>query len=185
MTEATGDFGPEWVERTRAAVMFGVGIRQFDERHRKLAPADGVRKVKAKIFFNFPVLLAAFVAAELAKAAPKDASGDPLLAGGDSPNLEEYRKHKARIAKVEADEAEGMSVRVAKIRPGMLGAMALIRRAGERLERSHGADAARVLTEAVDEAIQSVGKMFDDATGNTIPAGDVGSGQANTPADDA
>ncbi len=77
--------------------------------------------------------------------------GRPVV-GGDSPALEEYRKHRARIAKVEAEEREKTHIDLREIDETLTRFAGIIRRAGEALQRQFGNGASDVLNEAIDEA---------------------------------
>lgn len=92
-------------------------------------------------------------------------SDDPLLAGGDSPNLERYRGARADLAELDREQRVGNLVSVEELAPVLLQAAGLIRGAGEKLQRLFGPDAFAIFSEAVDAAEQLIeSKLAGDET---------------------
>ena len=78
---------------------------------------------------------------------------DPLLAGGDSPNLERYRAAKAQLAEMDAAERQGQLVNVDQLTEWWAAEVVPpIRRAIDTLQLRFGPEAAQVITEAIDRA---------------------------------
>lgn len=77
---------------------------------------------------------------------------DPELSGGDSPALERYRDEKAKLARLDRLEREGVLVRADSIHDHLMSIAALIRSAGEQLRRQFGNDALAILSESLDES---------------------------------
>ncbi len=80
-----------------------------------------------------------------------DAGDDPLLAGVDSPALERYRNEKAILAKLERQEKERRLLPRDVIHEALMRTAAILRRTGELLHKNHGAEAGRLLTEALED----------------------------------
>jgi hypothetical protein len=84
------------------------------------------------------------------------ASSDPMLAGGDSPNLERYRAAKAELAEMDAAARRGELVEIdeilswwqTEIAPG-------VKQAIEAVERMHP-ESAKLITAAIERADTAV-----------------------------
>jgi hypothetical protein len=176
----------DWYSKAEICRFQGIAEQTFDKTYRGIIPPNAVKKSGPRVWYHGPTYLNSVISKKLADAKPV-ASDDPLLAGGgDSPNLEEYRKHKARIAKVEADELERIVVRAAVIEPLLLNALGLIRRSLEIVERQFGREAVQPIVEAIDDAIGAIKKHFanDSHPGARPVMSGVGTAEASAPSDD-
>ena len=81
-----------------------------------------------------------------------DACSDPMLAGDGSPALERCREEKAKIAKLQREQMELDLLPRDDLLSAFLAGAAVLRAAGERLQRECGEDASRILSEAIDDA---------------------------------
>lgn len=82
----------------------------------------------------------------------RPAADDPLMDDAtESPGLERYRQAKAAHAELDVAARQGELVDVAKLRAVHSRWAAILRRAGEQLQRRHGPDAARTLNNALGE----------------------------------
>lgn len=91
--------------------------------------------------------------------------GDPLLTGGASPALEEYRRHRAGLAELELNERRGRLVDVDAFGEWWETEVATpIRRGIEALQRQHGPAAAEIIVKALAKAETAVGKRIDHET---------------------
>jgi hypothetical protein len=164
--------GNDWFSKAEICRFHGIAEQTFDKTYRGILPPTAQKKIGMRAWFNGPAYFDAVVAKKVADAKPVGTGDDPLLAGGgDSPNLEEYRKHKARIAKVEADELEKIVVRNSVIEPLLLNALGLIKRSLEIVERQFGREAIQPVVEAIDAAIEAIEKHFaNDGSAGTKPA---------------
>lgn len=88
---------------------------------------------------------------------------DGELGEGSSPALEEYRRERAKMAKIQRQQLEESLVRIDAIESGMLSAMVRIREAGAKLQRLYGVDAQTVLDEYIDAAQQVLDSMFSNS----------------------
>jgi hypothetical protein len=140
-----------WISRHAAAALFDRSVRQFDSSIRSLLPPSAIRTEGRTVWVNFRTTVDCYIADQIAKAKP--VVTDPLLAGGDSPALEEYRKHRARLAELDVAERENKLIPLAEIEPSLQIFASNIRRAGEQLERVYGHDAAALLNDAIDETL--------------------------------
>jgi len=87
---------------------------------------------------------------------------DPLLAGSASPALEEYRRERAKLARLDRLERERELIPRDQVHT-LLGQIALvIRSAGETLQRTYGAEAQAILDEALDEADRLIDTLTAD-----------------------
>lgn len=91
---------------------------------------------------------------------------DVLLALGSSPALERYREARARIAELQADEAEGTYVNVARMQAGLQRMAAILRDAGDRLQKRHGPDAKALLDEHLDAFEALIPEIFGGRADN-------------------
>jgi hypothetical protein len=81
------------------------------------------------------------------------ADTDPLLIGGDSPNLERYRAAKAELAELDAAERRGRMVDVDALREWWGSEIAgPLKRAIQVLESQHGKPAADLIANALRKA---------------------------------
>lgn len=83
-------------------------------------------------------------------------ASDPLMAGGDSDNLERYRGAKADLAEMDLHERRKQMVNLDVVRPAMLTALDFMKDAGEKLDRQFGNEALAILLDAWDQATEYV-----------------------------
>ena len=102
----------------------------------------------------------------LAENAWKLSQDEALLAGdgSSSPALERYREERALLARLDRLEREEQLVARDQVREGLARIAGLLRTAGETLERRHGAEAADVLREALEEAEREITRQFGEAS---------------------
>ena len=99
----------------------------------------------------------------LAKNAAKLASeSDPMLVGGSSPALEQYREEKAKMARMDRLERERELIPRHQARDTLSKAGGFIRAAGEKLHLQFGSSAAEILFEALDDAQREIDSTFGD-----------------------
>ncbi|QDU15505.1 hypothetical protein CA11_33300 [Gimesia maris] len=79
-------------------------------------------------------------------------SSDPLLAGGDSDNLERYRGFKADLAELDVQERREELVNIEKVKPVFITCLGFIKAAAEKLDRQFGNDAFNIIIEAWEQA---------------------------------
>lgn len=89
-------------------------------------------------------------------------SSDPMLAGGDSDNLERYRGVKADLAEMDLQERRKEMVNLDVVRPVFLNALVYIRNCGEKLDRQFGNEALAILLDAWDQATDYISHEFAD-----------------------
>ena len=91
---------------------------------------------------------------------------DPLLSGASSPALEEYRRWRAALARLEYQERERQLLPRDQVHAALGRLAAILRQAGETLQRQFGTEAYDILDEALVDAereIEGVGNA-DDGT---------------------
>lgn len=93
-------------------------------------------------------------------AADQPSETDPLLAGGGSKWLEEYRRQKARLAEIEVSEKEGVMVKRDHVRDGLQRISAVLRDCGEKLGKQCGDDARAILDDALTDAEREIDLLF-------------------------
>jgi len=87
----------------------------------------------------------------------ESSDADPMLAGGDSPNLERYRAARAALAEMDEAERRGKLVDVDAFAEWFaLQVAAPTRRAIELLQLRFGAEAAKIVADALREAEEAV-----------------------------
>lgn len=87
------------------------------------------------------------------------------MTGGDSPALERYRDEKAKLAKLDRLEREGVLVRKDALHDLLMSMAGLIRGAGDQLRRQFGNEALGILIEALDEMERLIGELNGDDDG--------------------
>jgi len=145
--------GPGWLSKNELSAVFDVNPRTFEKVYRRYASPESEKTIEGKIYFHARSVVNAWAESKDAgrpKVAP-DVDTDPLLAGFDSPALEEYRRHAAREKKVKADLAERSAVPLDEIESTLLKLTPILRNAGEELNRRFGNDAGQILNEAIDQ----------------------------------
>ena len=86
---------------------------------------------------------------------------DAMLAGdSSSAALEDYRRERAKLARLERQEREGTLVQRDQVREGLGRIAAVLRVAGESLQRQYGAAAGQLLYEALDDAEREINRAF-------------------------
>ena len=94
---------------------------------------------------------------------PETSSGDPLLDDADgSPALEEYRRAKAALARLELAEKEKRLVRVEDVIDPLMEGASVVRAAGERIGRLYGPEAQAIVNEAVEEFVAGLNRIGGD-----------------------
>src|SRR5689334_21687695 len=94
-----------WYCKAEMARILGTTVRNFDATYRRHAPTDQVREINGRPHFHAWSLIKAWAASQSARKLDPS-SEDPLLTGGDSPALEEYRRAKARLAWMDVNQRE-------------------------------------------------------------------------------
>jgi hypothetical protein len=97
---------------------------------------------------------------------------DPLMQGGGSPALEKYREERAALARLDRLEREGTLVPRERIRQSLGRIAAILRGAGDTLQRQYGVEALEILFEALDDAEREVERSFGE--GSDEPSGKPG-----------
>ena len=89
---------------------------------------------------------------------------DEDLLNGDvsSPALERYREERAKLARLDRLEREGTLVSRDEIREGLGRIAAILRTAGETLQRQYGNGAVEILDDALDDALSAIAQLCGD-----------------------
>lgn len=93
--------------------------------------------------------------------AQQDIDSDLLVAGGDSPWLEQLRKMKALQEEIKLEQLRGSVMEVDRVREALARWAAIIKRAGERIGIRYGPDAKAMLDDAIEECRIVVKNEFD------------------------
>lgn len=144
-----------WINKGQAAYIAGLSSQQFDNVIRPKLGEAAERRLGRVIEFDAQAVVAALLEYRKPKNAQAvDANGevDPLLYGGDSPNLERYRKIKGDLAQIELEERRKTHVDVRVLDGIFVRFGSLLHRAGEVLQRRFGGDAVDIFNAALDEA---------------------------------
>lgn len=89
-------------------------------------------------------------------------SADPLLAGGDSDNLERYRGVKADLAEIDLQERRSEMINIENVRPAFIRSLGFMKAAGEKLDRQFGNEALEILLEGWEQARESIRNDLGD-----------------------
>ena len=85
---------------------------------------------------------------------------DELMQGNGSPALERYREERAAIARLDRLERERQLVPRSEVRESLSRIAAILRGAGDALQRQFGQSAADILLEALDDAGREIDRSF-------------------------
>jgi hypothetical protein len=99
--------------------------------------------------------------------------GEAAWTTGDSPALEEYRRERAKLARLERLERERQLVRREVIHQHLTRFASIIRQLGEQLQKAYGADAGEMLMDAMDDAERELAAI-SDCNDDGIPASGTG-----------
>lgn len=92
---------------------------------------------------------------------------DDLLNGNvSSPALERYREERAKLARLDRLEREQKLIPRDEIRQGLGQVAAILRTAGDVLQRQYGNGAVEILNEALDDAVEAIAQLCGDAADN-------------------
>jgi len=123
---------------------------------------------------NLPALVRSlhdFLADNAQKLAQDD---DALMQGSSSPALERYREERALIARLDRLEREARLVPRDEVRDALGRIAAIVRSAGDALQRQFGPAAAEILLEALDDASREIDRSFqspeEDGDQPSLPA---------------
>jgi hypothetical protein len=149
-----------WLSRAQTSALLGITARHFDEAVRPKLPPEATRGDRQALRFYAPLVNGVWIQTKVEQATRKaapSADGDPLLTGGgDSPNLEEYRKWKAKREKNFYEVDVNNLVPRTEVKPALLRFGRILRGAGDKLAREFGNAAAEILNEATDEFVEAV-----------------------------
>ena len=87
---------------------------------------------------------------------------DPWMQGETSPSLERYRDERAKIARLDRLEREGVLVSREALLEGWNLIGSIMRQSGEALQRQFGPEAHAILQEAFSECDRSLAKMMGE-----------------------
>jgi hypothetical protein len=99
-----------------------------------------------------------FLAANARKLA--EADEDLLNASGSSPALERYREERARLARLDRLEREQLLIPRDEVREGLSRIAAILRSAGDALQRQYGPAALEILDEVLSDAEREMETLF-------------------------
>ena len=88
---------------------------------------------------------------------------DLLQDNSSSAALEDYRRERAKLARLDRLEREGSLTPRDTAREGLGRIAAILRTAGDTLQRLHGAGAGEILYEALNDADQEIERLFGDS----------------------
>jgi hypothetical protein len=111
-----------------------------------------------------------FIAKNSRRLSGADDDEADMYSGADSPALERYRDERAKLARLERLEREGVLVRIDWVSQYTHKLAAVVRSAGDLLQRQFGAEAFAVLDDALAELKREVGQW--KLVGDVYSAGD-------------
>ena len=116
---------------------------------------------------NLPAVVRAlhdFLADNAQKLARDD---DPLMQGTGSPALERYREERAAMARLDRLEREQKLIPRDAARESLGRIAAILRGAGDTLQREFGSASVEILYEALDDSQREIDRAFGDPDGAT------------------
>ena len=151
-----------WLRRNEMARVFDVSVSAFDRHIKPLVPKDAIRGEGLSRAYYCRGCIEAWANHPTS---PPVASGgsesDPLLVGGPSPALEDYRRQKAELAKLDLAERRDDLVNLAEFRDVHQRAARVLRKTGEQLQRQCGHDAWQIFDEGLVAAAKEIDGYFD------------------------
>lgn len=96
----------------------------------------------------------------LATNAHRLSEDDPMMSGPGSPALERYREERALLARLDRMQRESALIPRDEVRTSFSRIAAVLRTAGEALQRDFGPGAAELLHEALEDAAREVDRVF-------------------------
>ena len=143
----------QWIRRGAAAELLGISTGTFDIKFRKQFETTDTRKVGAAIEYRCSAVARLCDARRASRARTSgDDDEDALLTSGvASPELERYRKWRADREQLTVERMRADTITASEAREFFNRLAATIRQAGEELGRSFGAEAQRVLNDALAE----------------------------------
>jgi hypothetical protein len=134
------------LSQSAAAWLMGISARTFRDKN---APRNADGTYNAKDLLTW-----------LSQSTP--GNDDPLLAGGDSPNLERYRAAKADLAEMDARQRRGTMIDIDSFVEWWSAEVAApVRRSVETLQSRFGAGAADIIIAAIAKADRAVEKRSE------------------------
>jgi hypothetical protein len=88
---------------------------------------------------------------------------DPMLDGPASPALEQYREARAALARLELENRQKSLIPRVDVHQALARIAAIIRQAGDSLQRLFGTEAHAILEEALDDAEREIESSFGDS----------------------
>jgi hypothetical protein len=145
-----------WFTLGQMAAAFDVTRQAFHDAVRPLIKADditgaGERGTLVRCRGAIDAYTDRKVKQALTEVAQREGGNDPLLVGGTSPALEDYRKARAKLANLDVAEREHQLINLGELDSGIRALGDRIRRATELLVRRFGNEVADVMNDAIDE----------------------------------
>ena len=140
-----------WFDANTLSRIWDVTTNYFRDNVLKLAKADGVKQGKdrrTKLYYARD-LLDAWARQQYGGKSLVKGETDPLLAGGTSPALEDYRRQKAELAKLDLAERRGELVNLNEFRDLHMRLARNLRKVGEQLQRKCGHEAWQIHDEGL------------------------------------
>ncbi|HPO15968.1 MAG TPA: hypothetical protein PLI09_21195 [Candidatus Hydrogenedentes bacterium] len=142
-----------WLDRKAMAGILGVTLAHFNNHIQPYLDQKHVKRRGRKCYFNAPAVVK--LRGELLK---RKVTGEV-----DKPNstwLEEFRKERTLLSKLEREMREGNLLRREEVHESLGQLAAILRNAGETLKRQFGAEAQDILNEALEEFERRVDGQF-------------------------
>jgi len=150
-----------WVTVRTLADVLGIAPQTARQTHvRRLAPEHvrkGDRQQPTQVYG--PAVVQAMIDRATTQ---RDSDADPLLSDGGkgSDNLEEYRKWKAAIARLEYEKTYESLVGKDLVGDDLTLAVEILQRAADRLDQTHGPAARETLLEALEDFGRQVANKY-------------------------
>jgi len=161
-----------WVDRKTCALWLRISLTHFEREYQsRFGDGDKVKEGNKWWFRGLPL---ANLIREQERASPRthgSSNGpddDPAMAGPVTAALEDYRRQRAELARLDVLERKKQLIPTDQVHEAMATIARILRNAGETLVKHHGQEAGEVMDEAVDEILNTAERYVGDDDGAHI-----------------
>lgn len=176
------------MRRVDIASVLNISASSFDEVVKPRMPAEGIDGHGRNLRYDGSIahrVYHAYLREQAEKDKPPD-DADPLMTGGNSPNLERYRKEKADAAAMDNDERRRNLLPRFEVDLVLTQVAHIMRDAVDFVQRNPGCDAVSAYHEALDDVLVKIERALAPCDPDPGLAGEVrANGASAAPADDA
>lgn len=159
MSANTSDSPPSipegWLDRHKAAAIFGVKVRQFDAKYREMCPAAGVQEIDGVLYFHVSLIIEALLEEERSNHRGGGSGFDSEAAARIQRAKAEQEEYKAAVMRDRLVDKD-------KFKTALMGLTPILRRGIETLGRLFGQGAADIMNGCVDEWVEGLQRYFNE-----------------------